>query len=135
MKKTITWQKYEDYLEANMDASKNFLKSLDNTLNGMNNKNSDDFIDMEDDENHMSLLHIPVSEELLSAVKLANNFNCWFGHTNFEIRRSIKDLIETTDGVEILYIVSRYRFLMGVGNAFEFSSVVADLEQRLNNNE
>ena len=48
-------------------------------------------------------------------------FDCWIGHTNFEITYPIQDSIEKIEGVEMLVILSRYRFLIGIGKLFSFS--------------
>ena len=41
-------------------------------------------------------------------------FDCWVGHTNFEITHKMKDAISATEGVELL-------FFIGIGRMFTFS--------------
>lgn len=45
-------------------------------------------------------------------------FNFWIGHCNFDITNDLTKIIETTDGVEILDIFTRYRFRIGIGKCF-----------------
>jgi hypothetical protein len=48
-------------------------------------------------------------------------FDCWLGHTNFEITNSVKSEIEKVEGIELLSILSRYRFFVGIGKLFTFN--------------
>ena len=48
-------------------------------------------------------------------------FDCWLGYTNFEITNSIKSKIEKVEGIELLSILSRYRFFVGIGKLFTFN--------------
>lgn len=59
-------------------------------------------------------------------------FDCWIGHTNFEITQEIKHLIETTPGIEAFKIMSRYRFFIGVGKLFKFRDVREQIQIKLN---
>lgn len=58
-------------------------------------------------------------------------FEFWVGHTNFDITGSIEDIINTTPGVEALQLISRYRFVIGIGKLFAFADVRALLQQKL----
>lgn len=51
-------------------------------------------------------------------------FNFWVGHTNFNISKSIINIIEACDGVELLDVFTRYRFRIGVGKCFTDSAVM-----------
>ena len=48
-------------------------------------------------------------------------FDCWVGHTNFELTHKIKSNIEHIEGVELLSNLSRYRFFIGIGKLFTFN--------------
>ena len=56
-------------------------------------------------------------------------YDCWSGHTNFDITKSVQNSIEKTQGVELLVIVSRYRFFLGVGKLFNFRNVRSRIEE------
>jgi len=58
-------------------------------------------------------------------------FDCWTGYTNFDITTSVQSKIETIEGVELLAILSRYRFFLGVGKLFKFKNVRAAIEKGL----
>jgi hypothetical protein len=55
--------------------------------------------------------------------------DCWTGHTNFDITKSIQQKIEQTKGIELLMVLSRYRFFVGVGKLFDFKNVRRKLEE------
>jgi len=57
--------------------------------------------------------------------------DCWTGHTNFDITKSIQQKIETIRGIELLMVLSRYRFFVGVGKLFDFKNVRRKLEKSL----
>lgn len=58
-------------------------------------------------------------------------FNFWLGHCNFDITPTIKDVIEKTDGVEILDIFTRYRFRIAVGKCFNDADVMSNINKNV----
>lgn len=58
-------------------------------------------------------------------------FNFWTGHANFSITRNIADIIEDTDGVETLDIFTRYRFRISIGKAFQDSTVMRSINDKV----
>lgn len=56
----------------------------------------------------------------------------WMAYTNFDITSEVKEKIDTTSGVEILDIISRYSFRIAVGKAFDSSEVKYDIQKILN---
>lgn len=69
---------------------------------------------------------IPIDSNMSSKV-----FNFWTGHTNFDITKKVKDIIESTEGVETLEIYTRYRFRVGVGKAFNDSDVMRTINKNV----
>tara|TARA_R110002020_G_scaffold298736_4_gene514581 strand:+ start:3566 stop:4174 length:609 start_codon:yes stop_codon:yes gene_type:complete len=61
--------------------------------------------------------------QLHDKMSVLNQFDCWMGYTNFDITKSVQEAIEKLEGVELLSIMTRYRFFLGVGKMFEFSDV------------
>lgn len=57
--------------------------------------------------------------------------DCWLAHTRFELTTPIIDELKRIPGVERLRILSRYRFLVGIGHCFTFSSVVEQINKRI----
>ena len=128
------WQKYEDIIESQLASpllemiiKKSMgpelpLEDLDpeelEQLEGMFPQSEANFM-------------VPVDDQLMEKVSMAQNFDCWMGHTNFNITGEIKDKIESSEGVEVLKICSRYRFFLGVGRMFDFKDVRKNIENLL----
>ena len=130
--KTIAWEKWEDVTEPEtIDASSFF-----------SNPNNENF-----DESEGGDFDIGLSNLFEKLPKLVNtpmgvyqvddnmspfkHFDCWIGHTNFDITPSIKNNIELTPGVEALIILTRYRFFIGIGKLFSFRDVRVKIEQSI----
>ena len=58
-------------------------------------------------------------------------FNFWLGHSNFDITLDISKIIETTDGVEVLDIFTRYRFRIGIGKCFGASETMIRIQDNI----
>ena len=69
--------------------------------------------------------------QLHDKMSVLNQFNCWVGHTNFDITHSAKEQVESVEGVELLHITSRYRFFLGIGKLFEFPDVRQNIEREV----
>lgn len=129
-KSKIGWQKYEDVMEKQLSCP--MLKTvMQNIFN--QNIDIDDYEDEEDEEGAIEFPQaaniIPMSEELLKEMTILSNFDCWMGHTNFDITPVIKEKLNTIPGVEVLKICSRYRFFVGVGTMFNFTDVRKNIEE------
>ena len=74
---------------------------------------------------------IPVDSKLLENIYLANNFDCWMGHCNFNISDEVGEILDEMPGVEIMKVCSRYRFFLGVGRMFKFKDVRQEIEKTL----
>lgn len=72
---------------------------------------------------------IPFNENTASS----EIFNFWTGHTTFAITKSVADIIENTDGVETLNVFTKYRFRIGIGKAFNDSSVMRNINNNVYN--
>lgn len=65
----------------------------------------------------------------------SNMFDCWFCHTNFDITEADKHQLDMVEGIEVLRIVSRYRFFIGIGKMFSLTDVRPQVEIALNVNQ
>jgi len=131
IKKKIGWQKYEDIIESQIDSP--LLDLLFQKTQGVNLDIHGDELDNIPDDDLLSSLQqqqimIPVDNKLIENITLAQSFDCWMGHTNFNITKEIKDKLNRTEGVEILKICSRYRFFIGIGRMFDFTDVRKNIE-------
>lgn len=144
MKKTskIGWQKYEDVLESQLNSpvidqlySSLFRKSQEIAIEDLSEEELEEMERIMEEEgfgiqNNEQMINI--SESLASEISLATNFECWIGHTNFNLTENIKDKLDQIEGVEMLKVYSRYRFLVGIGRMFDFSDVRKNIESIFN---
>lgn len=123
MDKKIGWQKYEDVIQTEMYSP---LASM--ILEELNPAVEEDEYEEEELHETESLI---VPKNFYETVSLMSRFDCWIGHTNFNITNSIKNKLNEVDGIEVLNIISRYRFFIGVGKMFEFTEVRKDIEKTI----
>ena len=128
--KKIGWQKYEDMLEQQLHSP-----LLQVFYDSFNSVDEEDFTEEELEAMQEMPIDqqqlVPVDNKLMENITLTSNFDCWMGHTNFNITKSVKEELDNVDGVEILRICSRYRFFVGVGKMFDFAVVRRDIEDKL----
>lgn len=147
--KKIGWQKYEDYLEKQLSCPmlQNIIQNMltqhieDEMLHDESKEDDDDddsddsYEDIDDDQKSIASIALnklmPLTPQVIEDVSMLSNFDCWIGHTNFDITPSIKNKLNKIAGIEILKIFSRYRFFVGVGQMFDFQNVRYDIEQEL----
>ena len=136
-KPKIGWQKYEDVLEKQISSPilSNILGNIlqNRVLNSNIDDGSDDLEEINDEDmlGQQMPLVFPMSQKLLEDIHIISNFDCWVGHTNFDVTNKIKDKLDKIPGVELLKICSRYRFFIGIGNMFDFSEVRKNIEKEL----
>lgn len=73
-----------------------------------------------------------VDDEYSNPYKL---FDMWIGHTNFPLTNSVVKTIMDTPGVEVLKVISPYRFIVAPGKMFEWRDVRALIQRRVCTNE
>lgn len=56
-------------------------------------------------------------------------FKLWMGHTNFDIGKKSALKIQSVPGVELLRVFTRYRFIVGIGRAFDTKQVKLEIEK------
>ena len=128
MTKKIGWQKYEDMIKSQISSPFASLL-LTNNLNMLEFEEEEDHEELDlESLSDQGVIVVPVPENFSEQLSLLTSYECWIGHTNFNIKESTKDNIEKTDGVEVLKVCSRYRFFIGVGKMFNFSEVRKQIE-------
>ena len=127
------WEKFENYVNKQIDISKLLMTGRLIKVKGDNDDEEidEDFEDEEEDEAGFAIMQFPITEELLNGVKLTTNFDCWLAHCNFPITNELVLKLNKVEGVEYLDILSKYRFLIGLGKAFTLSDVRINLEKEL----
>lgn len=129
----IGWQKYEDMLESQIN-SPIMMNIYNNFTNQMMASLTDEELDQLEEMGEMPNTpeemgySLPITSDLAQNINLASNFDCWMGHTNFNITHGIREKINKAEGVEILKVVSRYRFFLGIGRMFDFKDVRTNIE-------
>jgi len=134
MSNKIGWQKYEDMIQNQLLSPFASLMISNQMMfqNGLEEEEEESFdvseiLDNEDKE----VIVVPVPQDFHNQIDLITNYDCWVGHTNFDITEEIKDIINRTKGVEILKVHSRYRFFIGVAKMFDFKDVRHSIESTL----
>lgn len=143
MSKKIGWQKYEDYIEKQLSCPilqniiQNMIPETEEDILGEEDDDDDEDESYEDEDNKKDMmsatLHkmLPLTPQVIDDISMLANFDCWIGHTNFDITPAIKNKLNKMPGIEILKIFSRYRFFVGIGQMFDFQSIRYDIEQEL----
>jgi len=139
-KRKIGWQKYEDVIEGQINSP--LLEMISNSIANQKNlepllnppeapyfHEEDEHEQQQESESHKLLIAIP--DEISNEIHLVSNFECWVGHSNFNLTNGIKNTLSCQDGVEILKVCSRYRFLIGIGKMFNFRDVRQGIEKKL----
>ena len=101
-----------------------------NAISEIDDEEDDSEVEYEDISIGKPLI-FPVSQQLLEDVTMLSNYDCWIGHTNFDITPIVKDKLNKIPGIEVLKICSRYRFFIGIGNMFDFTDVRKIIEGEL----
>ncbi len=131
--KMISWSKWRDPLGRNQHEFEYVPeKDVENYDN-----NQDALYDDEDDDDDNPENPTPVVITPLGILPLkpfndpTKVFNFWLGETNFDINMDVAAILDTTPGVEILDIFTRYKFRIAIGNNFSFQYVRQLIEQAL----
>jgi hypothetical protein len=78
----------------------------------------------------MKAIITPIGLMPIDSLSTSEIFNFWIGHSNFSITKDIASIIEQSDGVEVLDIITRYRFRVGIGKIF----TDRDVMKKINDN-
>lgn len=70
-------------------------------------------------------------ESVLDPFSESRQFNWVMGHTNFNIDLFTRDRILKTKGVEICEVITRYRFIVAPGLAFNKQDVLKEIENNV----
>lgn len=139
MKKSqkIGWQKYEDVLDGQINCPlaqqlyQNVMESMNEDLMGNLDAESTEYMPQEEVREVTEEIRVVLDKDFSKELLLATNYDCWMGHTNFDITPKIKDELNCIAGVEIMKICTRYRFFIGIGRMFDFSEVRKEIEDKL----
>jgi len=138
MERKIGWQTYQDLIEKQINSP-----MLDMLLSSLSDKLTDSMSDetegYQDQEQVDQMLEtgpmLPISNQLIEDMAMLSNYDCWIGHCNFDITPEVRDLLDQCPGVEVLKVISRYRFFIGVGKMFDFKDVRKHIDRHVINEE
>jgi len=133
--KKIGWQKYEDFIEKQLSSPLLTTIFQNLAMQSVQSYAGDEELDDDDDEEIMNSQSlnpmVPLTNQLIDDIAMLSTFDCWIGHTNFDITPKVKDKLDKIPGVELLKICSRYRFFIGVGQMFDFKEVRKTIEEQI----
>lgn len=125
----VIWEKWRDPFGSDEEIIQNILSE---------NEEEAEYEDqISDDSDHQSPQNIRVMATPMGIIPVTEYtasgkiFNFWTGHTNFDITTRIATIIEKIDGVESLDIFTRYRFRISVGKAFNDSTVMRNITNKV----
>ena len=132
----IGWQKYENVLEEQLTST--FFSDILQTIIEQVDEEQESETVYEDEvpeqeSSYTILAKAGMNQKLFDDLGMITNFDCWVGHTNFDITPKIKKDLDSVSGIEVLKIFSRYRFFIGVGKMFDFKNVRNNIENLLLN--
>lgn len=134
LKRKIGWQKYEDLIEQQLSSP--LLEMVKNKmLEDISPAESSEYEETTEyeDEAQGSVNLLPISNQMLEDLATLSHYDCWIGHTNFDITPDVKEVLNLTDGIEVMRVCSRYRFFIGIGKMFDFKIVRKSVEDLLLN--
>ena len=72
----------------------------------------------------------PYPEE--SILKPSDRWDCWIAHTNFPITGGIANVLNTDiDGIEVLKVMGKYSFFIGVAKLFDIRDVRNQINEKI----
>lgn len=129
MKKQIVW--VSQHLELNPRSGK-----LSYTDESEDIPYTDEYEGIQEDQEAQDLIATPFGlwriDDTMNPLK---QFKLWMGHTNFSIGEKARRFIANIPGVEVLYVLTRYRFIIGVGELFDIRDVRTAIEDGLCENQ
>tara|TARA_A100001201_G_scaffold82947_1_gene73712 strand:- start:208 stop:852 length:645 start_codon:yes stop_codon:yes gene_type:complete len=67
-----------------------------------------------------------------SMLKPSDRWDCWIAHTSFPITGSIANILNTDiDGIEVLKIMGKYSFFIGVAQLFDIRDVRKQINEKI----
>ncbi len=131
--KKIGWQKYESLLEEQMNSPllTEIMNNLRNTYSLDSSGGEEEEPTYKEEGSEEEDLIMPITPQMIKDINLLTTFDCWIGHTNFDITTDVCRKLDKVNGVEALKVYSRYRFFVGVGKMFDFKLVRNEIEKQL----
>ena len=131
----IGWQKYEDFVEKQVSSPiiENMIDKMTQSQQKLEGEEQEEeYLEQSyESEEETNPVMIPMTARFYEDMSLLSTYDCWLGHTNFNITPVIKGELDKIDGIEVLKICSRYRFFIGIGQMFKFQDVRKQIEENI----
>ena len=135
MKKQIAWQKFEEIIQEQLKSP------IVQMITDHHNEELEKYLG--DDRDLLSeglgeegklvsakpLLAMP--NDLGEEIYMSSAYQCWVGHTNFDLDREMDYAISRSPGVEKSTVYTRYRFVVGFGKVFDADTAKNEIAKRL----
>ena len=128
--KTIAWESWNAKLES---LHKEIVNDSEPTYLENEHLQASDFVPPDMFISSPKVVHTPLGVYPVdSLLKPSDRWDCWIGHTNFDITNNIASKLDSgVNGVEALKILGRYSFFIGIGKLFDISQVRREIESLL----
>ena len=132
-RKTIAWESWNAKLEDLQVSQIEEMNQQEMSYTEIENASSTDIVYPDWLGGQPKIIHTPLGpypED--SLLKPSNRWDCWIGHTNFDITTDMAEKLETeVSGVEALKVIGRYSFFIGIAKLFDITEVRKDVETLL----
>ena len=132
-RKTIAWESWNAKLEDLQVGQAEETVEQEMSYTEIENAASADIVYPDLFGGQPKIIHTPLGpypED--SLLKPSNRWDCWIGHTNFDITTDMAEKLETeVSGVEALKVIGRYSFFIGIAKLFDITEVRKDVETLL----
>ena len=131
-RKTVAWEKWEeDFPETSIENAGFAAPEREPESEFSSEEGTGELYDLSNVfENLPKMVNTPMGwYQLNDKMSPGRQFDCWIGHANFDITPSVRNSLEEIPGVEVLVILTRYRFFIGIGRMFHFRDVRVNIEK------
>ena len=132
-RKTIAWESWNAKLEDLQVSQAEETTEQEMSYTEIENATSADIVYPDLFGGQPKTIHTPLGpypED--SLLKPSNRWDCWIGHTNFDITTDMAEKLETeVSGIEALKVIGRYSFFIGIAKLFDITEVRKDVETLL----
>ena len=132
-RKTIAWESWNAKLEDLQVGQTEETTEQEMSYTEIENAASADIVYPDLFGGQPKIIHTPLGpypED--SLLKPSDRWDCWIGHTNFDITTDMAEKLETeVSGIEALKVIGRYSFFIGIANLFDITEVRKNVETLL----
>tara|TARA_R100001443_G_scaffold4277_2_gene12595 strand:+ start:4921 stop:5556 length:636 start_codon:yes stop_codon:yes gene_type:complete len=130
--KKIAWQSWNALVHQSLAEEQEMLKELEEEMQSGGGVPPEGASFLPVESFQQRVLHTPVGiYPMDSLFKPSDRWDCWIGHTNFDITHAVKNDLSKVAGVEAVRILGRYTFFIGIAKLFDIKDVRMNIEKQL----